>query len=41
MVTSDPLQANYGTWKLVVTTVQRHFASHLSQKILNIFLVRI
>lgn len=39
MVTSDPYKANYGTWKLVVTVVQRHFASDLSQKILNIFLV--
>lgn len=37
----SPSQANYGTWKVVGTIVQWHFASDLSQNILSIFLVRI
>lgn len=37
MVTSEPSQADYGSWKLVVTIVQRHFATDFFQKILNIF----
>lgn len=41
MVTSEPSQANYGSWKLVVTIVQRHFATDFFWKILNIFLVSI